>query len=144
VSGARRRSGARPARRTTASSRAGARRGRSATSLFVIVSVVFALWTVYPVLRIRYVEQRKVEALEAELETLKERNKTLRAEVEQLKTPEGVEALARESLGLVRPGEQAYVVTGGALGETSAGPLAARHPGEPLWKRVLDFIFGYR
>lgn len=110
----------------------------------MIVSVVFALWTVYPVLRIRYVEQRKVEALEAELEALKERNQMLRAEVEQLKTPEGVEALARESLGLVRPGEQAYVVTGGTLGETSAAPLAARRPGEPLWTRVLDFIFGYR
>lgn len=112
------------------------------TTLIVIAAVVLAAWTVYPVFRLQYEHQRELDALESELSGLKERNEELRDEVEDLKTPEGVEQLARATLGLVRPGEDAYVVTGGAASETSATVITAEEVEGPLWQRALDSLFG--
>ena len=106
---------------TTRASRPRAAQVRSRiTTLILIVAIVAAAWWVYPIFRLQYEHQREVETLEGELEGLKSRNDELREDVEELKTPEGVEQLARESLGLVKPGEQAYVVTGGVAIETTA------------------------
>jgi len=106
------------------------------------VVVVLAAWTVYPVFRLQYEHRREVDSLESELDGLKSRNDELREQVDELKTPEGVEELARASLGLVKPGEQAYVVTGGAVEETTATVSASGETESPLWQRALDTLFG--
>jgi cell division protein FtsL len=108
-----------------------------------LAGVLLAGWWVYPVLRLHYHQERELQTLQAELAGLQDRNEDLREQVEQLKTPEGVEQLARESLGLVKPGEQAYVVTGGTSGETTVG-ATGEGSGEPLWRRFLDAVFGFR
>lgn len=109
----------------------------------VILTTVAAAWVIYPVLRIQYAQQQEVRALETELDGLKSRNEELRDEVEELKTPEGVEQLARDSLGLVKPGETAYVVTGSAFGESTATALPTDGTAEPFWRRALDMLFGF-
>jgi len=107
----------------------------------VIVAIVLAAWWVYPTFRLQYEHEHEVEMLEGELEELKSRNGELREDVEELKTPEGVEQLARESLGLVKPGEQAYVVTGGVAIETTA--TISPEDGRPeFWERALNALFG--
>ena len=103
---------------------------------------MLAAWVIYPVFRLQYEHQREVDTLAAELEGLKTRNTELRQEVDSLKTPEGVEAVARESLGLVKPGEQAYVVTGGVASETSSTALPHTEPQTSFAERVLDTLFG--
>jgi len=105
----------------------------------VLVSVVAAVWFVYPVLQLHNEEERKVASLEAELETLRECNAALRDEMAALSTPEGVERLARESLGYVKPGEQAYLVTGGE-GTRTAQAEAASAPS--FWQQAIDAVFG--
>ena len=85
-----------------------------------------AVWQFYPVLRMQYQEQRRVARLQRQLQTMRARNERLRADVERLKTPEGVEEIARESLGYVRPGENAYVVTGVGAGRTPSCPTSPR------------------
>jgi len=107
------------------------------------LTIVLAAWTVYPVLRIQYQHERELQTLQAELDGLKTRNETLRDQVDQLKTPEGVERAARESLGMVKPGEQAYVVTGGTLGETSSTVLVDGEPETTFWQQALDALFGF-
>ncbi len=99
---------------------------------------------VYPVLRIQYQHERELQTLQSELDGLQSRNEDLREQVDELKTPEGVEQLARESLGMVKPGEQAYVVTGGEMGESSATVLAQQSAEAPFWQRALDVLFGFR
>lgn len=106
------------------------------------ITIVVAAWMVYPVLRMQYQQERELQSLQAELDSLKTRNAALREQVDQLKTPEGVEQAARESLGMVKPGEQAYVVTGGAAEETSATVLADEEADPPLWQQALDALFG--
>lgn len=108
----------------------------------MIASIIFAAWTIYPVLRIQYIEQRNVATLEAELTGLKDRNAELRTQVDELKTPEGVEEIARETLGLVKPGEQAYVVTGAS--DDATHTPEAEEGSEPLWQQVLDIVFGLK
>lgn len=105
----------------------------------MLASVVAAVWFVYPVLQLHYEEERKVASLQAELETLQERNAALRDEMAALSTPEGVERLARESLGYVKPGEQAYLVTGGE-GTQTAQAQATSAPS--FWQRAIDAVFG--
>lgn len=113
------------------------------TTIIVLVTVVLAAWSVYPVLRLQYQHERERQSLAAELENLKVRNEELRAQVDVLQTPEGIEEIARESLGLVKPGEQAYVVTGGTIGETTATAGSDESGKKPLWQRVLDSVFGF-
>lgn len=110
----------------------------------IILTTIAVAWVIYPVLRLQYEQQREVRALETELQDLKSRNDDLRDQVEDLKTPEGVEQLARDSLGLVKPGETAYVVTGGTLGETTATALPTDETSEPLWQQALDVLFGFK
>jgi hypothetical protein len=115
--------------------------------VLIIVGVVLVGWYLYPVLRIQYAEQAEVARLEGQLAELQERNEGLRDQVEHLKTPEGVEAAARQSLGYVRPGENLYIVTieGEDPAEAAVAPDATRPAGEargPLWQSALDFVFG--
>ena len=56
-----------------------------------------------------YAVQRETEATKARVEQLKQLNKTFSEEKTLLTTPAYVEKLAREQLGLVRPGEVPYV-----------------------------------
>jgi len=116
--------------------------GRAAT-FAIVAAVIVAAWTVYPVLRIQYQQQREVQSLEAELTSLEDRNAELRQQVDELKTPEGVERVARESLGMVKPGEQAYVVTGGMSGETSVTVPGSADDTRSLAQRILDAVFGF-
>jgi len=116
----------------------------------IAVLVIIAAWSFYPVARMQYREERTKQRLEAELSSLKERNSNLRAEVDRLKTPEGVEEVARENLGLVKEGENLYVVLDGEEldATTTAAPdtapstadIASQSAG---WQRVLDMIFGF-
>jgi len=99
---------------------------------------------IYPVLRIQYQHERELQTLQGELSGLQSRNEELREQVDELKTPEGVEQLAREGLGMVKPGEQAYVVTGGMLGETTGSVLPSDTVEVPLWQQALDAVFGFR
>lgn len=114
----------------------------------VAAALVLGAWQFYPVLRLQYQEQRRVAKLERQLHSMRKRNERLRADVERLKTPEGVEALARESLGYVRPGENAYVVT--EMGGSAEGTIPdvpeddSRLTGRPVWVAALDLLFGVK
>lgn len=113
------------------------------------VLLVVAGWALYPAFRLQYEQERQRQTLEAELAGLQERNETLLAQVERLKTPEGVEEAARENLGLVRAGEQVYVVTEGEA-TRSADPDVTEQtktvtaPEASYLTKVLDFVFGVR
>lgn len=101
-------------------------------------------WAFYPALRVQYREEKQRARLEAELTDLRERNDRLRAQVDRLKTPEGVEDVARESLGLVKEGEHAYVVTEGTATPTVAEPDRVLEEADTVWTQLLDLIFGVR
>jgi len=106
--------------------------------------LVFGTWTFYPTLKLEYAQSRQNALLENELQGLQKRNRDLAKQVERLKTPEGVEDAARESLGMVRPGEHQYVVTGASASSDAKAKNAAKSPhAATWWTPLLDTIFGF-
>lgn len=57
-----------------------------------------------------HAQQRNIAAEEAKLAALAEENTILEQRLARLQDPDYIEKLAREQLGMVRPGEIAYVV----------------------------------
>jgi len=116
----------------------------------IIAVLAFFIGTYYPVAKVQYRETRERTQLEAELSALKARNARLRASVDRLKTPEGVEDYARLQLGMVKKGEHVAVVIDGD--ETTSTALAvpdaprvdseeAAVPQVGQWTEFLDVVF---
>jgi cell division protein FtsB len=85
--------------------------GRAAALLIAIALLV--VMAVVPIGR--YLEQRGAIAdLERRAAQLEDRNAALRAEISKLHDPAELERLARECLGMVAPGEVAFVTSGEA------------------------------
>lgn len=118
--------------------------------LVVLGGLAFTVWSFYPVARVHYVEEREHARLHAELTSLEQRNARLSKEVARLKTPEGVEDEARETLGLVKQGEQPVVVLDSSADKnaSTASKVPTVDVEEPVsapkgpWTPVLDLIFG--
>lgn len=111
--------------------------------MILVVGVLLLGWFLYPTLRLHYQEQRKLQQLQTQLAQIQDRNRQLKAQVQDLKTPAGIEAAARD-LGLAKKGEQLWVtMRGGKVtsdAATSAVQAAVAPPG-PL-TRLLDAVFG--
>lgn len=112
----------------------------------IVAIIVVSAWSFYPVARLQYSEEREQARLEAELDGLKDRNAELRDQVDRLKTPEGVEEIARENLGMVKEGENLVVVVDST--EAPSEPVTEPRtdcipePEPSLWQQVLDTVFG--
>ena len=84
------------------------KRIRFSTEIMFILSVIFcaALSLIY---LSRHYDIRSLQQIEAEqrerIEGLERENRMLKENLEMLSTPEGIERLARERLGLVKPEE---------------------------------------
>lgn len=52
----------------------------------------------------------EIPALEQRLEEAQAHNAGQRRLIEELQTPEGIERVARERYGMIRPGEKIYIV----------------------------------
>lgn len=86
----------------------------SVMSLVLLVALGFVGYNLFFVCQLK---QQEYEEKQAELDHVQDdiyrceiRNKQLDAYVKHLKTDAGVEEIAREKLGLVSPGEMAFVV----------------------------------
>ncbi len=79
----------------------------------MLVALIIIVWTVVAFSRGYYrnyqAQQRLVE-LESEIKAYEIRNEQLQAQIDRLQSPEYVERVAREELGLVRPGERLYII----------------------------------
>ncbi len=108
------------------------KRVRFSTEIMFILSVVFcvALSITYLVRynNIRTLLQRETE-LRERIEALERENRHLKQNLEMLSTPEGIERLARERLGLVKP-EELVIYTINEKREPGQQPLPASAPAE--------------
>jgi cell division protein FtsB len=78
-------------------------------ALVVLVLVGILFVAVLPT-RTLLQQRRDTKAATAELRELRERNGRLEERAQRLRDPREIEQLAREQYGLVRPGEEPYVV----------------------------------
>lgn len=79
---------------------------------FRVVMIAIILYTIYVCVnqQLQYAAiSREMEATKTQLEQLQQTNEAMGQEKQKLSTPAHVEKLAREELGLVKPGEIPYV-----------------------------------
>ena len=72
--------------------------------LLIIVIVIFAFKLMMNIRKVNQMEDR-LNSLQQQVQNQIEENKELKEEIERVKSPEYVEKVAREELGLVKPGE---------------------------------------
>src|SRR5439155_22848781 len=88
--------------------RFGVRLSRRAAILFVLACVVLA-FAVAP-FRAYWVQRAQVHVLEQQARVLEGQNAALGQRIARLHDPAYLERLARECLGMVKPGETAFVI----------------------------------
>lgn len=81
-------------------------------------------------------EQRELEILDKKLTTLRIKNQALEEEIARLKTDTYIEQLARQELGLVKPGETAYIVIQSSEKKVSNKP----EPKPSWWQKLVSFF----
>jgi cell division protein FtsB len=83
-------------------------------------------------------------ALRVELVNLRTENLRLQKDIEDARTDAAIEKIAREQLGLIRPGDHPLVLV--SQGSDSAPPPpqqpAAPSPPAPVWRQWWDYFFG--
>lgn len=91
-----------------------------------------------PSARQLYAQQQSISAEEAKLAALAEENALLEQRLARLQDPCYIEKLAREQLGMVRPGEIAYVV----VSPEASKPEEEMPKPEPLpwYKKAWNWI----
>ena len=123
-----------------------ARRFGGFSSLLGVITVVAVVVTAVGIFPFRQILEQHdaVDSAEERLDAVRAENRLLEEEIVALRTPQGVERLAREQFGLVRPGEVAYIVD---ISEGAATPPLAPPPmlirdGRPWWESVWDWMTG--
>jgi cell division protein FtsB len=104
---------------------------------------------------------QEADGLRADIVSLREQNLQLQQDIEQARTDASIEALAREKLGLVKPGDHAVVLVsqsdataatsggstvthGEATAATSGAPNGTVESSQqrPTWRQWWDYFFG--
>jgi cell division protein FtsB len=117
---------------------------RLATVLLVPI-VFYALYATGEKALQNYAQSQQLQALVDETRALRDENLRLQAEIRRARTDTAIEAVAREQLGLVKPGDRAVVLLGlgPAITEGAPPPPTAPAPVRvPPWRQWLDYFFG--
>jgi cell division protein FtsB len=125
----------------------GARSGWRWSGLLAVaalIGVVVAAAGIFPFRQI-LAQERAVDLAREKLEAIEAENERLTREIVALQTPQEIERLAREQLGLVREGEIGYVVVSppGVTDTTvPPEPTLDRPEEQPWWRDLWDFLTG--
>jgi cell division protein FtsB len=120
------------------------RRSRVApvVAVLLLAALAFTVSGVFP-FRQLFQQQRQVADTQERLQDLTDANDQLEADIEAMQTDDGIERIAREQYGLVRPGEDAYVVVvPDTASDSSTVPTEDPTPAAPWWQRMWNFLTG--
>ena len=87
---------------------------------------------------------QEADALRADVLALRAENIQLQQHIEQARTDAAIEAIAREQLGLIKPGDHPLVLLPTAAQPApppAPNPVAAAPP-PPTWRQWWDYFFG--
>jgi cell division protein FtsL len=86
---------------------------------------------------------RDADALRAEIVGLRSENIQLQAQIEHARTDTAIETIAREQLGLIKPGDHPLVLVPQSAQAPAAAPTPAPAPPPlPAWRQWWDYLFG--
>ena len=103
--------------------------------LMIALTVATAAFVLFFPARHLLVQRERIDSLEERRTALRTENDRLERQAARLSDPAEVEALARDRLGLIRPGEKAYFV------EPTQPPDAPAAEAEPsIWSRAWSWV----
>jgi cell division protein FtsL len=104
--------------------------------LMLLVALIAAAFVLFFPARQLVQQRRHIDGLEQRVNALRAENAKLSQEVARLEDPSELEVLARDRLGLVRPGERAYFLS---PQERPAAPAALKvQPHRSWWSRTWE------
>jgi cell division protein DivIC len=118
--------------------------------LFVVPLLVYGAYSIGDRWYQNYLLTQQEEAIRVEVGQLREENLRLQRELVRARSDAGIEKVAREQLGLVKPGDTSIQIVGPAgsaaaasPSRTAPAPPSGQPPSErPAWLRFLDGLFG--
>jgi cell division protein FtsL len=87
---------------------------------------------------------QQTEALRAEVLALRAENIQLQQDIERARTDTAIETIAREQLGLIKPGDHPVVLISSSTSSppsTSPTPAPPPAPARPAWRQWWDYLF---
>ena len=85
---------------------------------------------------------READALRTEILDLRSDNIQLQKQIEQARTDTAIETIAREQLGLIRPGDHPLGLVSPAQPPAAAPTPVPPAPPPPAWRQWWDYMFG--
>jgi cell division protein FtsB len=85
---------------------------------------------------------QEADALRNEIRALRGENIVLQEELELAHSDTAIEAIARQQLGLIKPGDQPLVVISDRPQPRQVALPPAAPPPPPIWRQWLDLFFG--
>ena len=89
-----------------------------------------------------YQLNQQADALRAEIGGLRARNLDLQGQIETARTDTAIETIAREQLGLIRPGDHPVVVVASQSRPAPQTSPPPSPPAKPTWRQWWDYLFG--
>ena len=118
--------------------------------VFVVPLLVYGAYSIGDRWYQNYILTRQEESIRTEVMQLREENLRLQHELNFARSDTGIETVAREQLGLIKPGDTAIQLVGPQGAQVAPAPAepapAAPVQGPPAerpgWLRFLDGLFG--
>ena len=86
---------------------------------------------------------QEADALRNDVVALRSENVQLQKQIEDARTDAAIETIAREQLGLIKPGDHPLVLVSQAAQPAAAPtPAPAPPPPSPIWRQWWDYFFG--
>ena len=85
---------------------------------------------------------REANGLRAEILGLRSDNIQLQKQIEQARTDTAIETIAREQLGLIKPGDHPLVLVSPSTQAPPAPTPVPSAPPPPAWRQWWDYLFG--
>src|SRR5438067_13337867 len=85
---------------------------------------------------------REAGGLRAEILGLRSDNIQLQKQIEQARTDTAIETIAREQLGLIKPGDHPLVLVSPSAQAPPAPAPVPSAPPPPAWRQWWDYLFG--
>jgi cell division protein FtsL len=112
-------------------------------AVLVVPFLLYALFATGQKALDNYRLNQQADALRAEIRDLRAENIALQQEILQARTDASLESIARQQLGLVKPGDKPLVlVTAGQSPDPDAPPSPQPPNAPPPWRQWWDYFFG--
>jgi cell division protein FtsL len=114
-------------------------------AVLVVPFLLYALFATGQKALDNYRLNQQADALRAEIRDLRTENIALQQEILRARTDPSIESIARQQLGLVKPGDNPLLLIPADGGSTShPQPSTQPDPPRPAWRQWWDYFFGSR